>query len=338
MSKCCQHTRKLIHSRGRVGPQCPTDRESSIHQLQHKLQTRQIDDSVQYEPLSAIFLSECLKILISLAAVAHGFFNNNDKNNNPEGSATAAHPANFLSHVLAGHENSAVPAFLYTLAATSQSLGAYNLDILPYLMLSQVKLILTPVFSRAFLKQTLQPHQWLCLAVLTAGMALVQVGSAARSSPGAPPRAAGGGDNAGGDTAFGIVAMLVAGFCSAFAGVYMEAVLKTSENSFMVRNAQLAGYTCLCSLGGLMWQSDMGLGGSFRGYTALVWVLVLLQAVGGFLVSWAVRIASTIAKNYAQSLGFLAALTIPLVLSTHRLSTEVSVKMISSQRQVLISF
>ncbi|KAG6366165.1 hypothetical protein INS49_000341 [Diaporthe citri] len=265
-------------------------------------------DSVRYEPLSAVVLSEGLKMLISLAVAAHGFFSNTED--------SAAHSPDFLSHVLAGHDSSAVPAFLYTLSATSQSLGAYHLDILPYLMLSQVKLILTPVFSRAFLKQTLQPHQWLCLVVMTTGMVLVQVGCAARSF--GAPRA----DDAGKDMIFGIVAMLVAGFCSAFAGVYMEAVLKTSENSFMVRNAQLAGYTCLCALGGLMWQSDLGMEGSFRGYTVLVWALVLLQAVGGFLVSWAVRIASTIAKNYAQSLGFLAALTIPLVLSPHALSTE----------------
>lgn len=279
---------------------------------------------MQYEPLSAIVLSEGLKILISLAAAAHGFFNNTE--------SSAEHSPDFLGHVLAGHENSAVPAFLYTLSATSQSLGAYNLDILQYLMLSQVKLILTPVFSKFFLKQNLQPHQWLCLVVLTTGMALVQVGSAARSF--GAPRA----DDAGKDMIFGIIAMLVAGFCSAFAGVYMEAVLKTSENSFMVRNAQLAGYTWLCALGGLMWQSDLGLRGSFRGYTVLVWALVLLQAVGGFLVSWAVRIASTIAKNYAQSLGFLAALTIPLVLSPHKLSIEVGGQVIASRRHVLISF
>lgn len=280
---------------------------------------------MQYEPLSAIVLSEALKMLISVVIAAHGFFNNTE--------STAAHSPNFLSHILAGHDSSAVPAFLYTLSATSQSLGAYNLDILSYLMLSQVKLILTPVFSRAFLKQTLQPQQWLCLVVLTTGMVLVQVGSAARSF-GAPR----GADDAGKDMVFGIIAMLVAGFCSAFAGVYMEAVLKTSENSFMVRNAQLAGYTCLCSLGGLMWQSDLWLKGSFRGYTILVWVLVLLQAAGGFLVSWAVRIASTIAKNYAQSLGFLAAFTIPLVLSPHSISTEVSGQIIASRSHVLTSF
>lgn len=47
--------------------------------------------------------------------------------------------------------------------------------------------------------------------------------------------------------------MLLAGSCSAFAGVYIEAVLKTSEKSFMVCKAQLAAYTCLLALDGLVW-------------------------------------------------------------------------------------
>ncbi|KAI3399686.1 hypothetical protein diail_6035 [Diaporthe ilicicola] len=212
------------------------------------------------------------------------------------------------------------PQVLYTLSASSQSLGAYNLDILPCLMLSQVKLILTPVFSRTLLKQFLQPHQWLCLFVMTTGMLIVQLGSEARSF--GRSRA----DDAGKDMTFVIVSMLVVETCSVFAGVYMEAVLKSSEQnlSFMVRNTQLAAYTCLCALGGLMWQSDLDIEGCFRGYSISVWILVLLQATGGNLVSWAVRIASTIAKNYAQSLGFLAALAIPLVLSPHPMSIEVS--------------
>ncbi|KAL1876489.1 hypothetical protein Daus18300_002733 [Diaporthe australafricana] len=278
--------------------------------LQHRLQTRQEDDSLQYEPLSAVVLSEGLKMFISVAGAALGFYHNTPSDSAPS--------SGFLSYMCNGHESAAVPAFLYTLSATSQSIGAYNLDILTYLMLSQAKLILTPVFSKALLKQTLQPHQWLCLLVMATGIVLVQISSTARSFGGLSA------NEAGGDMIFGTVSMLLAGVCSAFASVYMEAVLKNSGHSlnFMVRNAQLAAYTCLCALGGLMWQSDMDIKGCFRGYTVLVWALVLLQATGGFLVSWAVRIASTIAKNYAQSLGFLAALTIPLVLSPHKLSAE----------------
>ncbi|KXH65526.1 UDP-galactose transporter [Colletotrichum salicis] len=272
--------------------------------LQHKVQSRPEDDSVRYEPLSAVVLSEALKLLISLGGAAWAFNNNTEDR--------TATTSGFLDYVRSGHDNAAIPAFLYTLSATSQSFGAYHLSILPYLMLSQVKLILTPIFSKALLKQTLHPHQWLCLVIMAAGIVLVQVGSTPSSFSG----------DAGKDRAFGIVTMLVAGCCSAFAGVYMEAILKSSEHSFMVRNAQLAAYGCLCALGGFLWQSDFSTRGFFRGYTMLVWDFVLLQAMGGFLVSWAVRVSSTIAKNYAQSLGFLSASTIPLLSSPRALSFE----------------
>ncbi|OHW95315.1 nucleotide-sugar transporter [Colletotrichum incanum] len=253
--------------------------------------------------VSAIVLSEGLKLSISLAGAAWGFLYH-----------TADAPlsaSGFLNYVRSGHDNSAVPAFLYTLSATSQSLGAYYLDIISYMMLSQVKLILTPIFSKALLKQTLKSHQWMCLVAMATGMVLVQVDSAARSFRVDGPRVS----EEGKDLVFGIIAMLVAGCCSAFAGVYMEAVLKASQRGFM-----LAGYSCLCAIGGFLWQSDMRTEGFFRGYSPLVWALISLQAMGGFLVSWAVRIASTIAKNHAQSLGFLAASTIPLLFSHHALS------------------
>ncbi|KAK1623148.1 nucleotide-sugar transporter-domain-containing protein [Colletotrichum phormii] len=224
--------------------------------LQHKVQSGPEDDSVRYEPLSAVVLSEALKLLISLGGAAWAFNNNTEDR--------AATTSGFLDYVRSGHDNAAIPAFLYTLSATSQSFEAYHLSILPDV-------------------------------------------------------AAG---DAGKDRAFGIVTMLVAGCCSAFADVYMEAVLKSSERSFMVRNAQLAAYGCLCALGGFLWQSDFSTKGFFRGYTMLVWDFVLLQAMGGFLVSWAVRVSSTIAKNYAQSLGFLSASTIPLLSSPRALSFE----------------
>ncbi|KAK1543534.1 UDP-galactose transporter [Colletotrichum paranaense] len=275
--------------------------------LQHKVQSRPQGNSARYEPLSAVVLSEALKLFISLGGAAWAYNNTEDR------SAVAS---GFLDYVRSGHDNAAIPAFLYTLSATSQSFGAYHLSILPYLMLSQVKLILTPIFSKTLLKQTLHPHQWLCLVIMAAGIVMVQVGSLPSSLSDVNS------SDAGKDRAFGIVAMLVAGCCSAFAGVYMEAVLKSSERSFMVRNAQLAAYGCLCALGGFLWQSDFSTKGFFLGYTTLVWYFVLLQAMGGFLVSWAVRVSSTIAKNYAQSLGFLSASTIPLLSSPHALSFE----------------
>ncbi|KAJ0165170.1 UDP-N-acetylglucosamine transporter [Colletotrichum tanaceti] len=208
--------------------------------LQHrKLQIRPEDDSVRYEPLSAVILAESLKLFVSLAGAALAF----------------------LSHTAAGTSQSSSSFLVY-------SLGAYHLDIMPYLMPSQAKLVLTLLFSKTLRKVTLKPHQWMCLVAMATVMVLVQVASAARSFHADGPRVVT--QDGKEDVFFGALAMLVAGCCSAFAGVYMEAVLKASEHGFMVRSAQLAADSCLCAIGGFLWQSDLRLKGFFRGYTAIV--------------------------------------------------------------------
>ena len=91
----------------------------------------------------------------------------------------------------------------------------------------------------------------------------------------------------------------------------------------MVRNAQLAWYSCICATLGLLWRSNLDFKDFFKGYNEWVWVLVVLQATGGFLVAWCVRMASTVAKNYAQGLGFLTASTIPLFSSARAINYQV---------------
>lgn len=227
-------------------------------------------------------------------------------------------PISFLGSIQSGHVNAALPAFLYTFSTTSQSLGAYHLDIMPYLMLSQVKLIFTPVFSQGLFKRSLQLHQWLFLMAMAGGMISVQMDS--RSSHYSLRIRE---DDRDKNAFFGVAAMLVAGCCSAFASVYMEAILKAPEHGFIARNAQLAVYSLLCAIGGFLWQSGFDVASFFRGYTVLVWGSIILQATGGFLVSWVVCTSNSMSKNYAQSLGFLAALVIPLVSSPQLMTPHV---------------
>ncbi|TDZ18813.1 UDP-N-acetylglucosamine transporter [Colletotrichum orbiculare MAFF 240422] len=264
--------------------------------LQHKLQHPSTPESPVYNPLTVVVLSELLKLVVSIVALLWTAPTDSDANVK-EGSLRR-----LLQH---GHLGSAIPAVMYTAAAASQAVGARNLSLLPYLMLSQVKLILTPVFGMLLLKQVLSRLQWVYLFVMTAGIMLVQLGSTAEAFAAADVK-----QNQ--RLAVGIVSMAVAGFCVAFSGVYMEACFK-SNGSFLARNAQLAGYSLVFALLGILVQSGVNLESFFAGYNWLVGVLVVLQAVGGFVVSWCVRITSTVAKNYAQGLGFLAASMIPLL-------------------------
>ncbi|KAH8601217.1 nucleotide-sugar transporter-domain-containing protein [Bisporella sp. PMI_857] len=259
------------------------------------LQSWPVNSDSRYEPSSTIVLSEAFKLAISSIWVGVELLLATTPSSSPS----------FLSIVRNGHHKATVPAILYTLAMTCQTVGAYNLDLLPYLMLSQLKIIITPIFSALLMKQKFGPDQWLCLAMITTGTVLVQIGSVSpravslATSPNSP------------NAILGVLAMLIAGCCVAFAGVYMEMILKSSS-TVMVRNAQLGLYSFFVALS-LHWGRHSDFKTFFHGYHALVWLLVILQTIGGFLVALCVRFTSAVAKNYAQGLGFLIASIVPVL-------------------------
>ncbi|KAF4840864.1 UDP-galactose transporter [Colletotrichum siamense] len=187
-----------------------------------------------------------------------------------------------------------------------------------FVVLSQLKLILTPMFSVVVLRQSLTMLQWLCLFTIAAGVVLVQT----TASPTATFDL-----KYGQDIRLGAVSMLISGTCVALAGILMESILK-GPTKFIVRNAQLAAYSCLCAGLSLLTRfattitSPVGseIASFFKGYHVLVWAFVFLQAAGGFIVAWSVRVSSTVAKNYAQALGFMIASIGPSLLSPHTVS------------------
>lgn len=263
-----------------------------------------------------VILSETLKFLVSTTILALA--------RPPTGQERS--PGQSLADKLRdGHLKSAAPALLYTIATTCQSIGARHLEGLPFVVLSQLKLTLTPIFALVILRQALSLWQWACLAVMTSGMVLVQPSPSSLAHDEASSYR---------DTFVGIAAMFVSGTCVALAGVWMETMLKSSDK-FIARNAQLAGYSFLCGvLGFLAQQVHLAFSSTsasplsmsfFRGYHPPVWGLVLLQATGGFIVAWSVQATSTVAKNYAQALGFLAASAGPAILSYQPLQRRVSV-------------
>ncbi|RDW72360.1 putative nucleotide-sugar transporter [Aspergillus mulundensis] len=207
-----------------------------------------------------------------------------------------------------GHKEAAIPAALYTLATFLQSVGARNLPLLPYLMLSQAKAIITPVLGMFFLNQKFTRIHWVCFATITAGVILVQTSpanSASTASTSKQPQSQ--------SPILGITAMLLSGFCVALAGIRMEKMLR-SKAAFMSRNAQLAWYGWLSASLVYFCRSQRGPPGFFHGYDPLVWGFALLQATGGFIVAWCVALTGTVTKNHAQVVGFLLVSTVPLVL------------------------
>lgn len=172
-----------------------------------------------------------------------------------------------------------VPAFLFNMQNFLIFVGLSNLDAVSFQVWSQTKLLSTALFSVWLLHRKLSPMQWLSLVALTAGVLGAQLG-ASKSNAGASvglyttsvaptkgPRVVmlkaqsrltravfalagnehqvGGGDGDGDDESqanamIGIVACVLSGLSSSYAGVYFEKVVKTTSPTLSIRNIQLS--------------------------------------------------------------------------------------------------
>ncbi|EAW19955.1 putative nucleotide-sugar transporter [Aspergillus fischeri NRRL 181] len=276
--------------------------------LQHKIQSQSTIEDKHFDPLTGILLSELLKLTISLLCIAQ----------------TAEEPKSLLTTLKTNHDEATLPALLYTAASLAQSIGASSLDLLPYLALSQTKLILTPLLATLLLNQRLTLQHWTSTLTMTAGIILAQTGANASAENQHHRTTAN--SNVHPHPLPGILAMLLSGSCVALGSLSIERSLKraanstttTTANAFFIRNAQLAAHSLLFALLSFLWKEKCRIDGSsfFEGFNSLVWVFVVLQASGGFLVAWCVRVTSSVTKNYAQGMGFAIAVVGPLAVES----------------------
>ena len=115
------------------------------------------------------------------------------------------------------------------------------------------------------------------------------------------------------NAALGIAASLTGTTAASAASVYFEKIVKQSETqaSLWIRNVQLAFYSLFPALflGVIFVDGEkVAQRGFFVGYNWAVWCSVALQALGGVLVSLAVKYADNITKSFAISFSILMSL------------------------------
>ncbi|KAL8901397.1 MAG: hypothetical protein Q9207_005229 [Kuettlingeria erythrocarpa] len=125
-------------------------------------------------------------------------------------------------------------------------------------------------------------------------------------------------ENAKKDTSLGIAAALMGCTVSSLASVYLEKILKDAIHpvSLWVRNVQLSFYAMFPALFIGVFYMDgerIGRNGFFAGYNWVVWITLLLQVVGGMVVSLCVNYADNIAKTFAMSISILISLCASVV-------------------------
>ncbi|CAN6656346.1 hypothetical protein TRVA0_029S00210 [Trichomonascus vanleenenianus] len=263
------------------------------------------DESGRYFVSTAVLLNEVLKLLICIAIRLHSV------------KSIRALLRDVLSDDI---WHLAVPAFLYTLQNGLQFIAVSNLDAPTFQVTYQMKILTTAFFSVALLKRTLTIRQWVSLLLLVIGIALVQIPSEAIVQFFSGPTTDKPSDKLASVTDtnqyVGLLAVAVACVLSGLAGVYFEMVLKRSKASVWTRNIQLSFFSLFPALFiGVIGNDGANVRekGFFHGYNYVVWLSIVLQAIGGLIVALCVKYADNIAKNFATSISIIISCVVSLL-------------------------
>lgn len=218
-----------------------------------------------------------------------------------------------------------VPALLYLVQNTLLYVALSNLTAPIFQVTYQAKLVTTALVSVLLLQRSYSLQQWVCLCLLSFGVATVVLGEKS------------GAQDAKADLQqnlfVGLIAVTVACMSSALAGVYFEMVLKkpsTGEDaqqpaSLWMRNMQLAFFSIVIAVlqSSTETPKEEFIGKPYlHGFTPWVWTLVVLQAGGGLLVAAVIKYADNVLKGLATGVSvvfstFLSIICFGTPLSNH---------------------
>jgi len=204
-------------------------------------------------------------------------------------------------------------AGLYVVQKNLLYVGFSNLDAAVFQVTYQLKVLTTALFSGLLLGRHFSYRQMVALVLLTLGVALVQL-----------DRVDGNASNSYQERSRveGVLALLGACCTSGFGGVYFELVLKPRAEpedeatslpqrlppSVWAKNVQLGAFGLIIAVGTAFSKDGHAImsNGFFQGYTPLVVVVVLLQALGGLIVAAIIKYADNILKSFASGLSILS--------------------------------
>eukprot|EP00547_Thalassionema_nitzschioides_P000072 CAMPEP_0194210678 /NCGR_PEP_ID=MMETSP0156-20130528/8946_1 /TAXON_ID=33649 /ORGANISM="Thalassionema nitzschioides, Strain L26-B" /LENGTH=353 /DNA_ID=CAMNT_0038938053 /DNA_START=110 /DNA_END=1171 /DNA_ORIENTATION=- len=210
-----------------------------------------------------------------------------------------------------------IPALLYLIQNTLLYVALSNLAAPIFQVTYQAKLATTAVVSVIMLNRRYNLKQWICLVVLSLGVALVVLGEKKEEKQEEES------DKPSQSLTVGLISVSTACICSALAGVYFEKVLKKGESengvarapvSMWMRNMQLSIFSIIIGA-----MQGLGQGGDeepqpyFHGFNACVWGLVALQAGGGMLVAAVIKYADNVLKGLATGVSVVVGTTFSAV-------------------------
>ena len=142
----------------------------------------------------------------------------------------------------------AIPALLYFVQNNCLQLASANLPAAIFQVTYQGKTLVVAICSVFMLSKKLSRSKWLAICIMAAGLAVVQLSKSTESKQ---SRMANASEQS---ITLGLIYVLIGCFCSGFAGVYFEKMMKrptsggagntTEKPSMWLRNIQLAMFSC----------------------------------------------------------------------------------------------
>jgi len=193
-----------------------------------------------------------------------------------------------------------VPGACYGIQNNLLFIALSNLDSAVYQVVYQLKILTTVIFSVIMLQKSVSCKQWGALLLLFCGSALAQTAGSTEKVGQYDPLV-------GRSTMLGLTSCLIATVFSGFSGVWFEKVLKGSRPSLYVRNIQMGVFGTIVGIGTVIvkdWDT-VSMNGFFVGYNWRVWVVILLNTGGGYLVAIVVKYTSNLVKVFANCLSII---------------------------------
>lgn len=222
-----------------------------------------------------------------------------------------------------------IPSLLYLVQNTLLYIALSNLSAPLFQVTYQSKLLTTALVSVVMLQRSYTTKQWLCLTLLGVGVAIVVLGEKKdedNDKESEPVEQEGG--VATQSLTVGLIAVTIACFSSALAGVYFEKVLKKPTSvateggmktknpvSLWMRNIQMAFFSVLIAVfNGTIATGPDAAKPFMHGFTGWVWAVVVLQAGGGMLVAAVIKYADNVLKGLATGVSVVVATACSMVL------------------------
>nr|CCC96136.1 unnamed protein product [Trypanosoma congolense IL3000] len=220
------------------------------------------------------------------------------------------------------------PAVIYAAQNYILFIALANMEPTLFQITYQTKILGTALFMRLFLNRTFSGQQWMALVLLMVSVILAQIGGS-HDDP-YPGRSADDGVGVSGNYVVGLSAVALAVVCSSAAAVMVEWIFKSRQASLnshiSSKNVHLSVFSVLFygsaqllsnQVSNVRQQSHADAAevgddvvpattdGYFRGFDGLVWLMVVVQALGGLLVALVVKYTDNIMKTFATACAII---------------------------------